>query len=53
MHRRVVAKLTFESYSAGEYIFHKGEIGDSMYLISHGEVGIILDEALSEVSLHH
>lgn len=47
--RHIVDKLTFESYPAGEYIFHKGEIGDAMFLISEGEVGIVLDEATSEV----
>jgi signal-transduction protein with cAMP-binding, CBS, and nucleotidyltransferase domain len=41
---RVVHMLTFESFPAGEYVFHKGEIGDCMYLISQGEVGIVLDE---------
>lgn len=47
--RHIIDKLTFESYPQNEYIFRRGEIGDCMYLISEGEVGIVLDEKVSEV----
>src|SRR5690606_32103164 len=43
--RHLLERLTFESFPEGEYIFRAGEIAESMYFISNGEVGIILPQA--------
>jgi CRP-like cAMP-binding protein len=38
--RHLIERLTFESYPAGEFIFQAGEIGESMFFITEGCVGI-------------
>jgi hypothetical protein len=40
--RQLIERLRFESYPAGEFVFHSGEIGDNMFFITEGEVGIIV-----------
>lgn len=40
--RHLIERLRFDSYPAGELIFQEGEIGESMFFITEGEVGIIV-----------
>ncbi|RKY81009.1 hypothetical protein DRQ00_00920 [candidate division KSB1 bacterium] len=40
---KVAALLTRSSYRAGEEIFHEGDKGDTMYLVSKGCVSILLE----------
>ncbi len=39
---RLAAVMTEEHFSAGEYIFHAGDHGDSLYLSTSGEISILL-----------
>src|SRR5690348_9934658 len=41
--RRLISRLTFSYYPAGEFILHKGDIGQEMFFVSKGEVDIVLD----------
>jgi len=45
--RKLVERLSFVSFPGDEYIFHRGEIGDAMYFITEGEVGIIVGHTTS------
>ncbi len=39
---RLAAVMTEEHFRAGEYIFHAGDHGDSLYLSTSGEISILL-----------
>ena len=43
--RHLIERLKFTSYPSGELIFEAGEIGDSMFFITDGEVGLIVPPA--------
>jgi len=36
--------ITRERYGAGEVIFRKGEVGEKVYIVEHGEVDAIIDD---------
>ena len=37
----VVTKLTPEQYTKGQIVFEAGDLGDSLYLIASGEIGVV------------
>jgi NADH dehydrogenase len=37
-------------YSAGEFVFHKGDFGDHFYLIESGKAAVYLDEAVAPIA---
>lgn len=43
--------LHHRSYREGEMIFRTGEIGVGMYIIEHGQVGIVADKTERQISL--
>lgn len=42
---KLVQEIEETSFSAGDYIFHQGEVGDTCYLIQEGEVEILIKNA--------
>jgi len=38
--RHLIARLRFDSFPAGEFVFHAGDVGDSMYIIKEGVVAL-------------
>jgi CRP-like cAMP-binding protein len=40
--------LTYQKYEKGDYIFHKGDIGNKMYIILEGNVSIFIPKSLIE-----
>ena len=39
--KQLRARLTSEKFSEGEFVFHQGDDGDKMYLITSGEVEVL------------
>lgn len=39
--KQIVAKLKSAIFTPGDYVFREGEIGDSMYFISRGQVEVV------------
>jgi len=40
--RHLIARLRFDSYPAGEFVFHAGDVGDSMYIITEGALALVV-----------
>ncbi|KAF0685189.1 Aste57867_22891 [Aphanomyces stellatus] len=40
----IAKRMRWASYSAGDFVFRKGEIGDACYIIVNGEVDIVLNK---------
>jgi ABC-type multidrug transport system fused ATPase/permease subunit len=45
---RMADRLMIEQYSAGETVVRQGEPGDKMYIISRGQVDVVVDDAGAE-----
>jgi NADH dehydrogenase len=48
---RQTERLGRAHYEAGQYVFHKGDVGQKFYVIERGRAGVYLDEAAAPVAV--
>jgi NTE family protein len=49
LRRRIAARSTWVTVPAGEWLFRKGDEGDSLYVVNIGRLEVVIDEPAPEV----
>src|SRR5919197_2478858 len=49
MRDEIAARSTWTHLPAGEWLFRKGEVGDSLYLVASGRLEVVIEQPATEV----